>query len=148
MFKAFTHKQQTAALNRMYRPIRFYQSSLNITYFYTVLNNLSINVTKPPPDLGTISNFFVRTQSGHQIRTIKVGNLAPSLLMKDWVSQRCSFQTHSWYYHLLPINLFTCGMFLNFPSLLLPLSWLLLNVLLKLMKSNIKRMFSLFSTFN
>ncbi len=41
----------------------------------------------------------------------KVRNLTPSLIVNDWAFQECSFYTQSWYYHLLPINLRTCGMF-------------------------------------
>ena len=58
---------------------------------------------------------------------------------------RMSIHTQSWYYHLLPMNLFTCGMFQtgvcgafpNFPSLLLLLSQLVVlkSVLLDVLHS-------------
>lgn len=40
----------------------------------------------------------------------KVVNLAPSLLVNGGTFWGCSIYTQSWYYHLLPINLFTCEM--------------------------------------
>lgn len=37
-------------------------------------------------------------------------SLAPSSPVKDWAFPRCPSHTYSWYFHLLPKNLFTCEM--------------------------------------
>lgn len=71
------------------------------------------------------SNFL--SLCGEVLYTInKVLNLAPSVLVDDWALGGCPSQTQSWYCHMLPMDLFTCGMFqtgIFLGSLLLPM-WL------------------------
>ncbi len=42
---------------------------------------------------------------------VTVVNLSPSLLVQGWAFRGNPFHTQSWYFHLLPMKLLTCGMF-------------------------------------
>lgn len=65
-------------------------------------------MVKSPNCNCTPREFVLKSLNCHAVFH-KVVNLFPSLLVKDEPFQ--PFHTQSWYYHCLPMNLFTCGIF-------------------------------------